>query len=283
MNESMLIKRSIDLLHNQLDFYVKNLEKTSTESLKIDKDLKIAKRLQNNILAKDVPEITNRIDFDISAFSEAAYDIGGDLFDYFLLDENHLLFAVGDVSGKGIPAALFMIYTQTLLRSVAKSEMKVSDIVEQLNNKLVEENISDLFVTLLMGILDTQTGKLAYCNAAHNLPLIIQNEGTIDELGETHGIPLGIYADRNYGLSEVTLTDGDQFMVYTDGVIDSKDENGMNYSVDVLKYNLMGAWFLSPQEAVQKVKTSVEQFRGTTDPVDDLTILMLKFNNKVNS
>ena len=282
MNESMLIKRSIDLLHNRLDFYVKNFEKAAIESKKIDNDLKIARRLQKNILAKDMPELTRRDDFDIFAVSEAAYDIGGDLYDYFLLDESHLLFVVGDISGKGIPAALFMIYTQTLLRSIAKPGMKVTDIVGQLNNKLIEENISDLFVTLFIGILDTATGKLAYCNAAHNLPLFIRNEGIVEEFGETHGIPLGIYPDRNYSSSEVQLDNGDQFLVYTDGVIDTIDENGMNYSVDVLKYNLMGSWFLVPKEVVAKIKQSVVDFRGNIDPVDDLTILAFKFNHKVN-
>ena len=283
ISESMFIKRSIDLLHNQLDFYVKNLEKATGENRKIEKDLKIAKHLQNNILARDIPELVTKKDFSICAISEAAYDIGGDLYDYFILNDEQLLFAVGDISGKGIPAALFMIYTQTLMRSLAKSDMSVSEIVEQLNNKLIEENISDLFVTLLMGILNFKTGKLTYCNAAHNLPLVIRNEGIIEEIGETHGIPVGIYPDRNYTYSEIQLEEGDQFMIYTDGVVDSKDENGMNYSVDVLKYNLMGAWFLTPQEAVSKIQKSIVEFRGNIDPVDDLTILMLQYNHKVNS
>jgi len=282
MNDSMLIKRSIDLLQNQLGFYIKNLEKTSSAHLKIENDLKIAKRLQKNILPKDFQEKTRRDEFKIHAMSEAAYDIGGDLYDFFMLDKNHLLFAVGDIAGKGIPASLFMIYTQTLLRSIAKSNMSVSEIVMNLNNKLADENISELFVTMLIGILDVRNGKLTYCNAAHNLPLLIKQEGVIEELNETHGIPLGIYANKVYAHSEITLKINDQLMVYTDGVVDTKDENGMNYSVDVLKYNLMGSWFMAPSEVVDKIENSVTTFRGNIAPVDDLTLLVIQYTNKGN-
>lgn len=282
INEAKLIKRKIEQLQNQLNFYVNNLKKTSSENKKIENDLKIAKKLQSNILPTDTLEISKRQEFSISAMSEAAYDIGGDLYDYYLVDDNHLLFVVGDISGKGIPAALFMIYTQTLLRSIAKSEMKVSDIIEQLNNKLIEENISDLFVTMFLAILNIKTGVLSYCNAAHNLPLIITQEGSVDELEETHGIPIGIYANRKYKYSEVELNPKDQILIYTDGLTDTIDENGMNYSIDVLKYNLMGTWFQPPKEALNKIQKSVIEFRGNIDPVDDMTILFMQFNNKVN-
>lgn len=272
------IKRSIESLMNQLNFYIKKLDATIIKNQKIENDIEIAKRLQKSILPK-LTEHKNKLNkhIDVAALYEAAYDIGGDLYDYFMLDKRNMLIAVGDISGKGIPAALFMIYTQTLLRSIAKSERSVSDIVNELNNRLSEENKSDMFVTMLVGIIDTETGKLSICNAAHNLPLIIRQEGNIEELPDTHGIPLGIYANKNYSQTDIQLNFDDQFLIYTDGIIDSKDENGMNYSVDVLKYNLMGSWFLKPNQVVEKVKASIVGFRGNIPPVDDLTLLVIKY------
>lgn len=280
-NDLMQIKRNVESLINQLSIYEKKLEQTVVESQKIEHDLIIAKRLQQSLLPKQNKQITKHEKlFKIGAYSEALYDIGGDLYDYFILDGKHLLFMVGDVSGKGIPAALFMIYTQTLLRSIAKSGMSVGEIVTELNSKLANENTSELFVTLLIGMLDIETGLLEYCNAAHNLPLVIKNDGHINELADTHGIPLGIYANKKYGQSVIQLAQNDQIFIYTDGVIDIKDENGMNYSIDVLRYNLMGSWFNTPDQIVKIIMESVNSFRGNIAPVDDMTILVLQYINK---
>ncbi|HKM94495.1 MAG TPA: PP2C family protein-serine/threonine phosphatase [Prolixibacteraceae bacterium] len=280
-NDLMQIKRNVESLINQLSIYEKKLEQTVVESQKIEHDLIIAKRLQQSLLPKQNKQITKHEKlFKIGAYSEALYDIGGDLYDYFILDGKHLLFMVGDVSGKGIPAALFMIYTQTLLRSIAKRGMSVGEIVTELNSKLANENTSELFVTLLIGMLDIETGLLEYCNAAHNLPLVIKNDGHINELADTHGIPLGIYANKKYGQSVIQLAQNDQIFIYTDGVIDIKDENGMNYSIDVLRYNLMGSWFNTPDQIVKIIMESVNSFRGNIAPVDDMTILVLQYINK---
>lgn len=283
VNQVQIIQRSIDALNNQLEFYKKNLEKATSENMKIDKDIQVAKRLQRNILPKNLNEIKQRKDFEIFAVSEAAFDLGGDFYDYFMLDDSRLMCVIADIAGKGIPASLFMIFTHTLLRSVAKPNLTVAEIANQLNNKLIEENISDLFVTMLLGILDVETGKLNYCNAAHNLPLLVKESGEIEELPDIHGIPLGIYGNRNYQSSEIQLMPNDQLLFYTDGLVDAKDENGMNFSVDVLKYNLMGAWFNNPEQVVTKIQDDIRSFRGNVDPTDDMTILMLKYIGRANS
>lgn len=272
-----LIKRSIESLINQLSFYEKKLDTTLFKNQKIENDIEIAKKLQKSILPKYIQQktlLTHKV--QIATLYDAAFDIGGDLYDYFMLDDNHLLLAVGDISGKGIPASLFMIYTQTLLRSIAKSGLSVAEITEELNNRLSEGNTSELFVTMLIGILNVNTGELSFCNAAHNQPLIIRQEGTIEELNETHGIPLGIYPNKSYSLSSIKLNYHDYFLIYTDGVVDTKDENGMNFSIEVLKYNLMGSWFLSPNEIVEKINQSILSFRGNIPPVDDMTMLVLQ-------
>ncbi|MFA9391371.1 MAG: PP2C family protein-serine/threonine phosphatase [Prolixibacteraceae bacterium] len=282
-DDLMLIQRSFDAMQNQLEFYIKTLEKSSADKLRIDKDIQIAKRLQRNILPKNIAEIKLQKAFEIYAISEAAFDLGGDFYDYFMLDENHFMFVIADIAGKGIPASLFMIFTHTLLRTMAKPDIKINEIANRLNNKLIEDNISDLFVTMLLGILNTKTGEINYCNAAHNLPVLIRANGIIEELHETHGIPLGIYAKRNYQSSTIQLSPNDQLLFYTDGLIDAKDENGMNFSIDVVKYNLMGAWFKQPKQVVKELQQEVEHFRGTVDPMDDMTLMMLKYTPEVNS
>ncbi|MBN2261931.1 MAG: serine/threonine-protein phosphatase, partial [Prolixibacteraceae bacterium] len=277
----VLIKRSIESLINQLNFYEKKLDTTLAKNQKIENDIEIAKKLQKSILPKYIQQkslLTNKV--QIATLYDAAYDIGGDLYDYFMLDDSHLLLAVGDISGKGIPASLFMIYTQTLLRSIAKSRMSVAEIADELNNRLSEGNTSELFVTMLIGILNVNTGELSYCNAAHNLPLIIRQEGTIEELSETHGIPMGIYPNKSYTLSNIKLNYHDYFLIFTDGVVDTKDENGMNFSVEVLKYNLMGSWFLTPNEIAEKINHSILSFRGNIPPADDMTMLVLQYQQQ---
>lgn len=281
-NEIALIHKSVDLLENQIKLYEKNVENLSKSSLSLENDLKIAKKLQYNLLPSLTSDLKDRKEFELYAFTESLFDIGGDFYDYFLIDEENLLVAVADVSGKGIPASLFMIYTHTLLRSISESGLRPSEIIVRLNNKLIEENISDMFVTIFLGVLKIKTGDFQYCNAAHNHPLIIHSEGRIDELPETHGIPVGIYPNRKYTDSTITLSEGDQIFIYTDGLIDTTDENDLKYTVDVLKYNLMGTWFFNTKDVIEKIKESVTNFRGNIRPGDDLTILNLKYKPREN-
>jgi phosphoserine phosphatase RsbU/P len=276
-NEIEIIRKYIGNLENQIIINEKKNEKITLTNLTLENDLKLAKKLQRNLLPSITPTDTNHKEFELCAYSESAFDIGGDLYDYFLIDDDHLFIAVADVAGKGIPASLYMIYTHTLLRSITEPGLSVSYIIESLNNKLIEENISDMFVTIFIGILNITSGELVYCNSAHNFPFLITGKGDVIELSETHGIPIGIYPDRKYLSSTVNLLDGDQIFIYTDGLTDTIDENGLKFSVDVLKYNLMGTWFFSALEVVEKIKNSVKQFRGNLHPVDDLTILNIKY------
>ncbi|MBN1927426.1 MAG: serine/threonine-protein phosphatase [Prolixibacteraceae bacterium] len=276
-NESILLRKQFEKLHNQLEIIEKNQEKVNQKNSKLENDLKLAKKLQRNLMPTITPKLTGRKEFDLYALSEPAFDIGGDLVDYFFIDDNHLLLAIGDVAGKGIPASLYMIYTHTLLRNISKSGSEVPFIMEHLNNRLIEENISDMFVTFFLGILDINTGLLNYCNAAHNLPLIIYSDGRIEELSDIHGIPLGIYQNRNYKYSTIQLNAKDQLFIYSDGVTDSVDENGMKYSLDVLKYNLMGSWLDQPQNIGVKIKNSIDEFRGNQSPEDDVSILIIQY------
>jgi sigma-B regulation protein RsbU (phosphoserine phosphatase) len=272
-----LIGKYIRNIENQLNFYEKKFEQITTEKKGLENDLKLASRLQKNLFPANTPLLSDHKKFEIYAYTDSAYDVGGDLYDCFLIDDDHLLIAIADVAGKGIAASLYMIYTHTLLRSLVKPGSSVTEIIEQLNNKLIEENISDMFVTIFLGILNLTDGEFEYCNAAHSLPCMITAKGSVFELPETHGIPVGIYPDRIYQSSKILLDEDDQLFLYTDGLTDSIDENGLKYSMDVLKYNLMGAWFFTASEVVERIKKSVEYFRGNNKAVDDITLLSFKY------
>lgn len=269
-------KRAIEIMESRLAKYEENEKKNSLEKESLRKELMKAQKIQKNIMpiAQQIPD--NEF-FEIFAISESAYDIGGDLYDYFFIDEDHLFFTVGDVSGKGISAALFMIFTHTLLRSIGHTNFSSSEIVSKVNEKLIEDNVSDLFVTLFVGILELSTGQLSYCNAAHCRPFLVRADGHIEEMRQTHGIPIGLYSKKKYTESTLTMKLGDAIILYTDGLIEAKDENGMIYSEDVLRYNLMGSWFDSSETIVSKIKKSIESFRGNMKPQDDMTIMVLKY------
>jgi phosphoserine phosphatase RsbU/P len=283
-NEADIIRKYIGIHENLIIFNEKEKKRIISTNFNLENDLKLARKLQRNLLPQINPTFTNHKEFEIYAYSESIFDIGGDLYDYFFVDEDHLFISVADVSGKGISASLYMIFTLTLLRSISKPGLSVNEIIETLNNKLIEENISDMFVTIFTGILNIKTGEFNYCNAAHSFPCLIGVNGDVSELSESHGIPIGIYPDRKYQFSTISLKNGDQVFIYTDGLTDTVDENSLKYSVDVLKYNLMGTWFYSATDVVEKIKNSVENFRGNSRPVDDLTILNLKFTpaNPIN-
>jgi len=273
-----VISKYIRNIENQLSFYEKKFEQITSEKKGLENDLKLASRLQKNLFPANTPLLSDHKKFEIYAYTDSAYDVGGDLYDCFLIDDDHLLIAIADVAGKGIAASLYMIYSHTLLRSLVKPGSSVTEIIDQLNNRLIEENISDMFVTIFLGILTLSDGEFEYCNAAHSLPCMITAKGCVFELSETHGIPVGIYPDRAYQSSKIVLDEGDQIFLYTDGLTDSVDENGLKYSMDVLKYNLMGAWFFTASEVVERIKKSVEYFRGNNKAVDDITLLSFKYS-----
>ncbi|MDA3817076.1 MAG: PP2C family protein-serine/threonine phosphatase [Prolixibacteraceae bacterium] len=276
--ESTLIKREINLMQSQLLFYKKNIEKTSLDQQKFERDIKIAQSLQKKILPKNIGKRIKNSGIKIVAKSETLFEVGGDFYDYYMLDDEHVLFTIGDVAGKGIPASLFMIFSQTTMRSIARPGMNAGEIVTKLNERILEENVSDLFFTLFLGIINIKTGALQYCNAAHNYPFLINSSGSLEELDDTHGIPIGIYAEKVYGYSEILMRKDDQLLVYTDGLVDTIDENEMAYSVDVLKYNLLGTWFLEPGEIIKKIFDGIENFRGNVKAVDDMTVVALKYS-----
>jgi len=281
-NEIKMLAESLEDWQTKYGLLIKDQSKTASDKIKIEKDLKSAQEIQLNIVPLGKPDFGKYPEIDLFAILKPAELVGGDLYDYFFIDKNHLLVAIGDVSGKGIPASLFMAITSTLIKTHAKI-LSSKDIVSRVNRELSDRNSNQYFVTLFIGVLDIRTGMLDYCNAAHNYPYILRADGTLQTLSKSHGLPLGIYKDKTYKSSTVELRFNDTMILYTDGVINSSDSNKQHYGTERLEKNIQNLNDLSSEEVVQKLLKSIMIYEGDSHQADDISLLALKYLNKTEN
>jgi phosphoserine phosphatase RsbU/P len=216
--------------------------------------------------------------FDIHAEMKPAREIGGDLYDIFPLDNDRLVVTIGDISGKGVPASLFMAVTQTVMRLVVREGRDLQTEIETANNLLVANNREMMFATLFCAVLDTSTGTLTYCNCGHNPPLAVRKaDGRCQGL-QASSPPLGIESNVTYASQSLTLTPGDLVLLYTDGVTEAEDIAGAQFGVDRLERLAIDAGPCSAREAVERVMTSVAEFSQGVAQFDDITCVALKYN-----
>jgi sigma-B regulation protein RsbU (phosphoserine phosphatase) len=261
---------------------IKEQTHTARQKIKFDKDLKSAREIQLNIIPTGKPLFTDHPEIDLAAILKPAETVGGDLYDYFFIDKHHLLVAIGDVSGKGISASLFMAIVSTLIKTNSKI-ISAKDIVSRVNMELSERNSHQYFVTLFVGILDVRSGLMDYCNAAHNYPYILHPDGSILTLSKSHGLPLGIYKTKTYKSSKFELKYGDLLLLFTDGVINSMDMNSQHYGIEKLENNLQNLIDLSADEVVDKLVKSIAIYEGENSQADDITLLAIKYLPKAES
>ncbi len=278
-NEIDLLNDSFKGFQQQYEDYLKEQNKNISVKKKYDRDLKAAKEIQTSIIPASDPKFSKDKYIELYAELHPAESIGGDLYDYFFIDENHLLFSMGDVSGKGIPAALFMAVAHTLIKNKA-TYVTPSRIIKAVNQELYKQNFSQHFLTLFIGIIDIRNGKLLYCNAGHNYPFLIRDESVVKMLQSTHGLPVGLYGDKGYGDSTLKLKTGDTLVLYTDGVIDSKDSEDRIYGNDRLVENMNYLVELRPKEIVKRLNNSLKVFKGDTKQADDISIMAVKYIKK---
>ncbi len=278
-NEIVTLVESLEELQTRYGQFIQEQNQTRKDKRRFEKDMKSAKEIQLNIIPSGYPAFPDQEDLELYAILRPAQIIGGDLYDYFFIDNNHLLFTIGDVSGKGIPASLFMAVAHTLIKGNA-NVLSSKHIVEQLNKKLCHRNTNQHFLTIFMGILDVKNGILDYCNAAHNYPYILRSSGIIETLDETHGLPVGIYLNKSYGSGSAMLKPGDTIFLYTDGVIDCRDENDSTYGQQRLEENLQNLNGLSCIKMITKIENSLNLFKGSTKQADDISLMALKYLKK---
>jgi serine phosphatase RsbU (regulator of sigma subunit) len=243
------------------------------------RELEHAATIQRSMLPSKFPPFPDRSDFDLHAAMVPAKEVGGDLFDFFLLDGEHLGFVLGDVSGKGVPAALFMAIVRTLLRAAAHHEASPGACLTYMNQSLVEQNSSEMFVTLFYGILNTATGVLEYCNAGHNPPYAISPAGQVRELNERCGPMLGVFEGFDYKSKKTELQPGEAVLVFTDGVTEACNKGGEFYGEARLESYLAAHASQPVEQLVRGVHSEIERFEAGARRADDITVLALRRSN----
>ena len=244
------------------------------------KELEHAALIQRSMLPGVFPPFPHRTDFALHAVMLPAREVGGDLFDFFLLDEDHLAFAVGDVSGKGVPAALFMAMTRTLLRATVQMKEPPGKCFTYMNSTLGEQNTSFMYVTLFYGVLNTRTGELQFGNAGHNPAYVISPDGTVRPLKEKSGPMLGVWEGAAYHTLTDQIAPGDRIVLYTDGVTEAIDKNGEFFSEERLEQFLAAhASTKTPEQLVVDLHAAVQDFSRGVPQADDVTVLSLRYLN----
>lgn len=258
---------------------VRDQIRTAKEKQKFENDLKSAHEIQQNIIPAGYPAFPDYPEIDLYAVLKPAESIGGDLYDYYFIDQDHLLIAIGDVSGKGIPASLFMAIASTLIKSNS-TILSSHEIVENVNNEVGERNPNQYFLTLFIGILNVRTGIMDYCNAAHNYPIILHPDGTIRTMSKSHGIPLGIYKNKTYKSNTIELLEGDLVLLYTDGIINARNPKGTHYGVEKLKEEIQKMNHQDAREVVTGLLKSIEEYEGGRFQSDDISMVALRYVSK---
>ena len=247
------------------------------EKQRIEESLKLAADIQMGMLPSTFPAFPERNDFDLFAGIIPAKEVGGDFYDFFLVDKKHLCFVIGDVSGKGIPAALFMALTKTQIKASSSRRRTPGDVLFRANNDLCHENESSMFCTLFYGIMNTETGEVTYANAGHNPPYIIEKGVEPVQIESTGGIALGVMEEMEFESATFTVSKGDSIFLYTDGVNEAMNEADEEYSYerleDYLKENSTG----SITDMVNRNLESVKEFAGAAPQSDDITVLALRY------
>ena len=240
--------------------------------------MSIGRDIQLSMLPDALPESRQSLAFSVHGSMKAAREVGGDFYDYFFIDEDHLVLCVGDVSGKGVPAALFMAVTKALIRSRASGDSSPASILTHVNDEISADNESCMFITVFLGILNVTTGVLRYTNAGHNPPYLRRRDGAVERFDKRHGPVVGAVEGLAYGQSETSLGKDDLFLIYSDGVTEAADPDEHLFEEHRLVGVLEGGEFSKPEVAVDAVMEAVEQFESGADQADDVTLLGLVYH-----
>lgn len=252
----------------------------STEKAIADRDLKVASAIQENMLPKTFPFLPDRKEFDIYATMTPAKEVGGDFYDFFFIDDDHLGLVIADVSGKGVPAAMFMMISKMLIKNFALMGMSPVEVLENVNKRLSEDNENKMFVTAWFGILDIKTGHVSAVNAGHEYPMIKNADGGFTLFKEKHGFVLGIMPKSKYTGYEFDIEKGGALFVYTDGAAEASDISETLFGTDRMLESLNTEPDAVPEKLIENMKTAIDTFVGDAPQFDDLTMLCVKYNGK---
>ena len=274
------LRDSFDNMQHSLNRYISELRDTTAQKASMESELKIAHDIQMDMLPKTFPPYPEREDIDIYGSLTPAKAVGGDLFDFYIHD-NQLFFCIGDVSGKGVPSSLFMAVTRSLFRNISAHVAFPERIMYALNNALTDSNETNMFVTLFTGVLDLTTGYLRYCNAGHNSPLLVGRD--VGELPCLPNLPLGIVADFQFKAQETDIDPQTTIFLFTDGLSEAEDEYHAQFGdkrIHQVATRLLSHRQHQPQELIQQMLQEVHDFVGGAEQSDDLTMLAVQYKPK---
>lgn len=257
--------------------YIENLRETTAARERIESELQVAKSIQLGVLPRTFPPFPDRPEFDVYAMTSPAQEVGGDFYDFFFVDERHLCFLVGDVSEKGVPAALFMMVTKALLRREAAATAAPQEILHRVNNLLCPDNESSMFVTIFCAVLNVESGALSFCSAGHNPPLLRRKGKAPEFLRPAPGFVVGGMLDTEYEAESIALNAGDLILLYTDGVTEARNRSGEFFGEDRLERCLADG----PEDVsavIESIHACVRKFAFGEPQSDDITMLALRFN-----
>lgn len=248
----------------------------STQSMKTKAELDVASKIQASVLPRTFPAFPEREEFDIYATMEPAKEVGGDFYDFFLLDDEHLAVVIADVSGKGVPAALFMMSARTMIKNQSFAQMDPGKVLSIVNNQLAENNEEGMFVTTFFGILNLKTGEFQCSNAGHNPPYIVRADGTVEQLKVRAGFVLAGMEGIRYRNHTVQFGVKDKLLLYTDGVTEATNPKLELYGENRLEEVLQGTEKLSPKPCIEKILGSLREFADGAEQADDITMVLLE-------
>lgn len=273
--------RLLEALVSQIEVALERatLIEESLEKKRIEESIKLAHDIQMGLLPKTFPAFPEREELDIYALTEPAKGVCGDFYDFYLVDDCHLAFVIGDVSGKGIPAAFFMAVTKTLVKTRTSATISPSALLKQVNNDLYDQNDAGMFVTIFFGILNFKTGEMRYVNGGHNPPFMYDTKNYSTRELESGGIALGVMKNYQYADNTLTMYPNSSLFLFTDGVNEACNANDEEYSNEKLSNILKSSWD-SPEKITKKVFKDVESFVGNATQSDDITIMVISYLGK---
>ena len=275
------LARAFLFMERSLRDNIRALLDTTRAKERIESELSIAQQIQRGLLPKIFPPFPRCREIDLHAAVYPARHVGGDLFDFYFLDDHRLLFTVGDVADKGVPSALFMAITKTLVKAVSSQETEPARMMERVNNDLSADNPSAMFVTLLIGILDIRTGRIDYVNAGQNPPLVVSRAtGEVRFLREISGPPAGSMPQMPYSPISLTLEPGDMMIVYSDGITEAMNPDKVEYGNDRLRDMVQHTAAAGAAAVVEAVVADVRRHSDAEDQSDDITILCLGWHDE---
>jgi sigma-B regulation protein RsbU (phosphoserine phosphatase) len=267
---------SFERMTVELKNYIENLRHITAEKERIGAELNVATRIQASMLPRIFPPFPERNEFDVYASMLPAKEVGGDFFDFFFIDEDTLVVLIADVSGKGVPAALFMVIAKTLIKNNAQHGLSPKEVFETVNNLLCIDNEESMFVTAFMGYLDISSGKFTCVNAGHNPPLIKQGDA-FEWFRTKRGLVLGSMEDMFYKEDETLLRQGDMLYLYTDGITEAMDSERKLFGEYRLMEAAMAYKDADLREFTCSIKREIDAFAGDAEQADDITMLVLKY------